>query len=159
MMPSIKEDLNYLLARLRPDLHYQRKKKAERGCLVSHRMVWVGRNFQDHLILSPWHGQGHLQIYQAAQDPIQLRSQMLNASPYPLLGWELSTCWIQNHSLECQDFRAVSNSVKGICSALSWPYCHPLGLMCISALLVCSLVTHGVQETEPCLAPPPQAAD
>lgn len=27
MIPSIKEDLNYLLARLRPDLHYQRKIK------------------------------------------------------------------------------------------------------------------------------------
>lgn len=27
MMPSIKEDLNYLLVRVRPDLHYQRRIK------------------------------------------------------------------------------------------------------------------------------------
>lgn len=36
-----------------------------------YRMVWIGRDLNDHLIQISWHKQGHLSADQAAQCPIQ----------------------------------------------------------------------------------------
>jgi len=38
---------------------------------LNHSMVWVGRNFKDHLVPSPCHEQGHLPLDQVAQSSIQ----------------------------------------------------------------------------------------
>lgn len=110
MMPSIKEDLNYLLARVRPDLPYQRKIKQKGDAWsVTEWLAWKELSRSSHSKPLPW-GPG-------CSGPPPTWFQMSNASPYPLLGWELSTCWTQSNSPECQDFRAVLSSVRGICSA------------------------------------------
>ena len=37
----------------------------------NHRIIWVGRTFKGPLVLSPCSEQGHLQLDQVAQNPIQ----------------------------------------------------------------------------------------
>lgn len=75
-------------------------------------MVWVGKNFQNHHSKPlPWAGTPS--NIPGCSGPHSTWSQMLNASPHPLLGWELSTCCTQSHSPECQDFRSVLSSARG----------------------------------------------
>jgi len=45
----------------------------------NHRMVWVGRDLEDHLVLTPCHGQGHLPLDPVAHG-LDQKNLLLEAS-------------------------------------------------------------------------------